>query len=245
MPEEMLAYLRSFAFTLAFLASVVLFGIACLPVLLAPPRTVAAVLRAWSRTVLWSLRVCTGIRAEIQGRDHLPPTPCLIASKHQSTWETIVFNLLLDNPAFVLKRELLRLPVYGWYAWRAGHIPIDRQGGARAMRRMLRAADKAVRGGRSVIIFPEGTRVAPGQTRPYHPGVAGLYRHLRVPVVPVAVNSGLFWGRRRFLKKPGTITLRFLPPIPPGLERSTFLAELERRIEDATNALIDARGGAH
>ncbi len=229
--------LRSLAFSIAFIASVIGVGLIGLPLLLAPHPVLGAVLRLWSRVVLWSLRVFAGIDAKIEGLEHLPPTPCLIAAKHQSTWETVAFNLLLHNPALVLKRELLRIPIYGWYAWRAGHIPIDRQGGGGALRRMLRKADQAIQDGRSVIIFPEGTRVAPGQTRPYHPGVAGLYRHLGVPVVPVAVNSGLYWGRRRFLKNPGTITLRFLPPIPPGMERRAFAALLADRIETATTQL--------
>lgn len=233
---------RSLAFSIAFIISVLIVGVVGFPLLFVPSRAIVGLLRLWSGAVLWLLRVLTGISAEISGREHVPDTPCLIACKHQSTWETIVFNLLLDNAAFVLKREILKVPIYGWYAWRAGHIPIDRQGGGSAMRHMLRKADQAIKDGRSVIIFPEGTRTAPGQTRPYHPGVAGLYRHLAVPVVPVAVNSGLYWGRRRFLKRPGVIKLQFLPPIPPGMDRRQFIADLASRIDAATERLERAAG---
>jgi 1-acyl-sn-glycerol-3-phosphate acyltransferase len=157
--------------------------------------------------------------------------------KHQSAWDTLILPVVLGDPAVVIKRELLWVPFYGWYAARAGSIAIDRRGGAGALRRMLADAREAAEQGRAIVIFPEGTRTAPGQTLTYQPGVAALYQALALPLVPAAVNSGLYWGRRSFVKRPGRIVLSFLDPIPPGLPRRELMAELETRIETATAAL--------
>ena len=138
----------------------------------------------------------------------------------------------------MLKRELLWIPCYGWYARKAGMIPIDRGAGATALKAMLRRARAVMAQGRSILIFPEGTRTAVGTKRAYHPGVAALYTQLELPVVPVALNSGLFWPRRSFLKRPGRIVVEALAPLPPGLERRTFLTELQSRIETATERLV-------
>jgi 1-acyl-sn-glycerol-3-phosphate acyltransferase len=139
-----------------------------------------------------------------------------------------------------LKQELIRLPVLGWYLRLAGNIPIDRSAGFRSLKIMLPAAQQAVAAGAQIVVFPEGTRTAPGQHRPYQPGVAALYQRLALPVVPVALNSGLLWGREKFLKYPGTITLQVLPPIPPGLDRRAFMQLLEERIETASDILCAA-----
>ena len=186
----------------------------------------------------WLLEHVVGITAEIRGREHLPSGPYIIASKHQSAWETMAYVFVLENPSFVIKREILFIPIFGLYVWRAHLVPIDRKAGTVAIRRMLRRAKEVLAEGRPIIVFPEGTRVAPGSHRPYHPGIVALYSHLHVPVVPVALNSGLFWRRRSFIKRPGKIVLEFLPPIPSGLEKKAFLAELERRIEGATTKLL-------
>jgi len=142
----------------------------------------------------------------------------------------------------VMKRELLNIPLYGWYSRRMGMIPIDRRASSTAMRKMLRAAEAAAAQGRPILIFPEGTRSAPGAAARYLPGVAGLYRHLGVPVVPVALDSGLLWGRNALRKHAGTVTIQYLPPIMPGLDRRAFMAELEERIESATAALLAESG---
>jgi 1-acyl-sn-glycerol-3-phosphate acyltransferase len=136
-----------------------------------------------------------------------------------------------------MKQELMRIPIYGWISRRQGHIAVDRKAGAAAIRGLLRAARVAFENGRAIVIFPQGTRVAPGATAPYQPGIVGLYSALGVPVVPVALNSGLFWGRRSFVKRPGTIVIEVLPEIPAGRERTEFLGELETRIEAATARL--------
>jgi 1-acyl-sn-glycerol-3-phosphate acyltransferase len=184
--------------------------------------------------------VTAGTRYEIRGT--LPTGPALIASKHQSMWDTIIFTAILNDPAMVLKAELLWIPYYGWYSKKAKMIAIDRGAGASAIRRLSAQGKAALAANRQIVIFPEGTRSAPGTKLDYKPGVAALYRQLGVPCIPAAVNSGLYWPRRRFLRKPGTIVLEFLEPIAPGLDRQTFMAELETRIETATARLL-AEGG--
>ena len=231
--------LRTLAFNIAFFLGTALFGIAGLPLLLAPRRIVMGFGRLWASSMLALLDLLVGARSETRGRDNLPKGACLVAMKHQSAWDTLMLPVALGDPAVVLKQELLFVPFYGWYAARAGSIPIDRGGGAGALRRMVAAARRAAAEGRPIVIFPEGTRTAPGRKRPYQPGVAALYHALDLPLVPAAVNSGLFWGRRSFRKRPGRITLAFLEPIPPGLSRRELMAQLERRIESATAELED------
>jgi 1-acyl-sn-glycerol-3-phosphate acyltransferase len=232
--------LRALLFNLAFWIDTALLGVLGLPFLLTPRRTAMRFGRFWAQTVLALLKLIVGLDGEIRGREHLPPGGCLIAMKHQSAWDTLILPPFLGDPAVVIKRELQFVPFYGWYAARAGSIFIDRKGGAGALRRMLAAAKRAIAMGRPVVIFPQGTRTAPGQAvadAPYQPGVAALYRELTVPLVPAAVNSGLYWGRRAFVKRPGRIILEFLEPIPPGLPRREVMAMLETRIEAAAAAL--------
>ena len=176
-------------------------------------------------------RTIAGVDCRIEGHEHIPPGSCIIASQHQSSFETYRIFLEVPHPVFVLKRELVAIPVIGWYMARAGLVPIDRSAGAAAMRQMLRAARAAVERGDQIVLFPEGTRVPPGERRPYHPGIVALYQHCGVPVVPCALNSGPFWGKTRILKRPGTITLRFLPPLPEGLGKEEMLDQLRARIE--------------
>src|SRR5690348_2938702 len=165
--------------------------------------------------------------------------------KHQSAWDTLIIPVLLGDPAVVIKRELKLVPFYGWYATRAGSIFVDRKGGASALKDMVAQAKVQVARNRKIVIFPQGTRTAPGEHGPpYHPGVAALYQALGLPLVPAAVNSGLYWGRRAFTKRPGRIVLEFLPPIPPGLPRRQVMAELETRIEAATDRLVAEGCGA-
>ena len=229
--------LRALAFNIAFFGVTALLGVAGLPLLLAPRSWVMHFGRFWARCVLALLKTIVGLDGEIRGLEHLPTGPCIISMKHQSAWDTLILPLILDDFAVVVKRELFFIPFYGWYAARAGSIAIDRRGGAGALRGMVAAARRAAAAGRQVVIFPQGTRTAPGQRLAYQPGVAALYLALDLPVVPVAVNSGLFWGRRSFVKRRGRIILAFLEPIPPGLPRREMMAELEARIEAATSAL--------
>lgn len=234
--------LRSLAFQAAFYLWSGLLGILALPMLLAPPLRVMRFGTFWSAGALRLLAWCVGLDHEVRGREHLPAGPAIIAMKHQSAWDTLAAPVIFRNPAIVIKRELLAIPLYGWYARKAGMIPIDRGSGAAALRSMIAASRRAVAAGRPVVIFPEGTRSAVGAHTAYQPGIGALYRQLDLPLVPVALNSGVFWGRRRFLKRPGRIVVQILPPIPPGGDRRAALAALESGIEEATARLV--AGGA-
>ena len=231
--------LRSLAFNLALYLFTAIQAIAGLPVLIMPRRTAYRFGRAWAAAIL---RLCAGIAGlgyELRGGEHLPPGAAIIAMKHQSAWDTFAVAVIFDDPAIVLKQELMWIPFYGWYLRKAGMIAIDRKAGIHALRRLVASGERAAALGRPIVIFPEGTRTAPGTHRPYQPGVAALYRQLDLPLVPVAVNSGVFWGRRSFLKRPGRIVVEILPPIPPGRERHQMMQELERRIEAATAKLVE------
>jgi 1-acyl-sn-glycerol-3-phosphate acyltransferase len=229
---------KALAFNFAFFAWTAFIGTIALPVLLTTRPLTMRFGRFWASSVLVLLKVIVGLDHEIRGLDRIPRDGCIIAMKHQSAWDTLILPVVLDDPAIVLKRELLFVPFFGWYSARAGIIAIDRKAGAGALRRMLAKAGPVAAAGRPIVIFPEGTRVASGERRPYHPGVAALYQALALPLVPAAVNSGLYWGRRNFIKRPGRIVLEFLDPIPPGWPRDRLMAELERRIETATAALL-------
>ena len=236
-------FLRSLAFTVAAFVWTAAMCTLGLPLFAFPRRAVHRMAAVWVRGVFWLLGAIVGLRFELRGADTLPAPPYILAVKHQSTFETLVFHTWLDQPALVFKRELLRVPVLGWYLAKSGMIAIDRSAGAGAMKQMLREAGQVLRAGRQIIVFPEGTRAPPGEKRPYHAGIAALYRHFDVPVIPVALNSGLFWGRRAFVKRPGTITVAFLEPMPRGLGRAAFMAELEARLESESNRLTLAVRG--
>lgn len=227
--------LRSLLFNAAFVALTAAMAVAGLPVLLASQAAVARYGRSWCRASLWLARACCGVTCEVRGE--VPKGPVIVASKHQSAWDTLVLPILLDRPAFVLKRELVFVPLVGLYFLRSGQIGVDRAAGATALRAMMRQARRVVDAGRPIVIYPEGTRMPPGRRGRYQPGVAALYGQLGLPVVPVALNSGRFWGRRAFRKRPGRIVIEFLPPIAPGMDRGTFLRELETTIEAACERL--------
>ncbi len=231
-------WLRSLFFNFGWYAGSAVIAIVGCPILLLPRRAVVAWSRFWIRFVLAWLKLTVGLTHRVSGYENLPPGPCIIASKHQSSWETMSYTVLFDDAAIVLKRELVFIPVVGWAMARAGNITVARGDGARALRGLIRQAQARVKEGRSILIFPEGTRVAVGAEQPYQGGIAALYRMLDVPVVPVALNSGLFWGRRQFVKRPGVISMEILPPIPPGLKREAFMATLRERIEGATSRLV-------
>lgn len=185
--------------------------------------------RVWAGYFLLLSRYVLGIRLVVKGE--VPDRPVIVAAKHQSAYETIVLLRVFDFPAVVLKAELMRIPFWGWIARRHGAIPVERDGSTKTMRSMLRAAEGAVADGRPIFIFPEGSRVPVGEAPPLRPGVAGLYKMLKLPVVPLALDSGQLWPRRSFVKHPGTITFAFGEEIPAGLAR----AEAEARIHEAIN----------
>ena len=194
----------------------------------------------WMRGVHAGLALLVGLRHRVEGLEHLPKGPCIIASKHQSAFETLTFHTLRPDLVIGLKEELTHIPVFGWYLRIARNITIDRGGAARAMRSLMHGAETAVADGVSILLFPEGHRQPPGAPPDYKPGIAAVYKAAGVPVVPVALDSGRFWPRRSFVKRPGVITLRFLEPIPPGLDRQAFMRLLEERTESACNELLRA-----
>jgi 1-acyl-sn-glycerol-3-phosphate acyltransferase len=229
--------IRSALFNAAFWLWIGVLGIG-LPIACVYPPFAHRIARLWATGSLWLLRVLCGITHEVRGHEYIPSGTTLIASKHQSAWDTIIFWTLLPSPAFVLKRELIFYPIFGWYLILLKCIYIDRTSGAKAMKRMLREAKLRAGANRPIVIFPEGTRMPPGVNSVYHPGVAALYQHLNLPVVPVALNSGLLWPKNAFVKKPGKITIEFLPPIAPGMKGRNFLAVLQEQVETASNRLI-------
>ncbi len=232
-----MSWTRALVFNLGLFAWTAVLCAVGLPLLLAPRTATMRLSRFWASNILAFLKTTVRIRHEVRGIERIPRNGCIIAMKHQSAWDTLIIPVVLRDPVFVLKRELMLVPFFGWYLARAGSIAIDRKGGAGALRRMLAAARPVAAAGRPIVIFPEGTRVAPGERRPYHPGVVALYQALALPIVPAAVNSGLFWGRRSFVKHSGRIILEFLDPIPPGWPRLRLMSELEQRIETATDIL--------
>ncbi len=234
--------LRSALFNLLFLGGTALAAVLAVPLLAAPRWAMIAYVRGWSRLMVAALRIVCGIRLEVTGLDRIPPGGAIIAAKHQSAFDTIVWLSLLPAPVYVLKKELLSIPVWGWLARRCGHVPVDRSAGAAALRGMVKAAKAALAEGRPVVIFPEGTRSAPGQRLPYQPGVAALALATGAPVVPAATDSGRFWGRRAFHKRSGTLHVSVLPPLPEGLARSALMAALEEAVEGETDRLLALPG---
>jgi 1-acyl-sn-glycerol-3-phosphate acyltransferase len=226
-----MALVRSLLFAVAFYAGTCVAVLAALIAALFGRRHVIAMAVAWARFHRWCAANLLGIRTRVEGA--VPTAPTLVASKHQSMFETLELVLLLGPPAVVVKRELADIPAWGWAARRYGVIPVDRAGGADALRQMLHAARQAVAEGRVLLIFPEGTRVPPGESPSLQAGFAGLYRALDLPVVPIALDSGHLWPRHRFVKRPGVVTMRFGEPIPPGLPRR----DIEARVHAAINVL--------
>ncbi|MBN9432730.1 MAG: 1-acyl-sn-glycerol-3-phosphate acyltransferase [Bosea sp.] len=230
---------RSFLFQVVFYAIMAVILAVTLPFyFFLPHRAAIAVVKFWTGASMWALRVVAGTRIEIRGLERLPHGAALIAPKHQSAFETMALFPLLDDPTFVMKRQLMMIPLFGWYTWKAGMIAVDRAGGSKALRKLAADSREAAAAGRQIILFPEGTRRPVGAPPDYKFGIIHLYRELKVPVVPIALNAGLYWPRRSFLRYPGTIIVEVLEPIPPGLDSKTFLARLIATIEPATDRLV-------
>ena len=235
-----LIFLRSLVFNLVFYVALVIWMIFALPTFLMPRPALMVLVDLWARSNSWLLRIICGVKVEYRGVEKIPKGPLLVASKHQSMWETFALLQMLDQPLYILKRELTRIPFFGWYLMKAGMISVDRRAGGRALLKMVRQASEEVRNGRQLIIFPEGTRRPVGAPPDYKPGVAQLYASCRQSCLPVALNSGLFWPRRTFMRYPGTLIVEFLDPIPPGLPRDEFMTRISTDIEDATARLVEA-----
>ncbi|KJS36876.1 MAG: acyl-phosphate glycerol 3-phosphate acyltransferase [Rhodospirillaceae bacterium BRH_c57] len=234
-----MVFIRSVLFNIFYILWTVVVGTLYLPLLLLPARFLDGPIRFWLRGFLVGAWVFAGIRWRVEGRENLPNGPCILASKHQSAWETFFFHLLVDRPVYVLKKELFNIPLAGWYMRKTGMIGIDRKAGGTALKAMLRGADQRIAEGRPIILFPEGTRVPPHGFHPYQPGIAALYGRVggHAPVVPVALNTGMFWPRKSFLKRPGEVVVRIMPPLPPGLDKKVFLETLRTEIDTATAEL--------
>ncbi|HEY8566794.1 MAG TPA: 1-acyl-sn-glycerol-3-phosphate acyltransferase [Beijerinckiaceae bacterium] len=231
-------FLRSLVFNVVFYATLILWQIAVLPFLLLPRQVFMRSAQSWARLIFKLHAWIVGTKVEVRGREKIPPGGILVAAKHQSLWETFALLPLFDEFVFVLKRELTWIPIFGWYCLKTRQIEVNRAAGALALTDMNRRAKEAVAGeGRQLIIFPEGTRRPAGAPPAYKFGVAHLYENLGVPCLPIALNSGLFWGRREFLRRPGTIVVEILDPIPPGLPRDAFFELLQKRLEAASNRL--------
>lgn len=225
---------RSLLFNLCFYLVTLIEMIVFTPYFfLAPRKRAWFVPKFWARTHLWLMEVIVGTRHEVTGLENLPGKSYLIAPKHQSAWDTFAFLPWLDDPALILKRELMWVPLFGWYVAKMRMIPIDRGNRHQAIESINRGAKHAIQNGRQILIYPEGTRRAPGAEPAYRKGIVNLYQNLDVPVVPIAHLAGLYWPRRSFMRYPGTIRVEILEPIPPGLSRAEFQRQLIARIEGA------------
>lgn len=231
--------IRSFLYNVVFYLSLIVQMIFWTPIFFLLPRKKAwFVPKVWARSSLWLQRVVAGTRSEISGLENLPDGPFILAPKHQSFWDVLAFFPYLNDPLFILKRELMRIPLFGWYVAKMQMVPVNRGERAKALRAVVAATSKEMARNRQLIIYPEGTRRAPGDDPAYKWGIAELYQRLNVPVVPVAHAAGLFWPRRKFMRYPGTIHARFLPPIEPGLDRRAFLERLIAETEAACDEML-------
>jgi 1-acyl-sn-glycerol-3-phosphate acyltransferase len=237
-----MSLLRAFIYNIGFFGGTTLLLLLGLPLLAGPRRWTNGLAHVWTWLSFTWLKLTVGLGYEVRGRENLPPGPAIYALKHQSAWETLALFALFDDPAVVLKRELWSMPLFGWFLRKHGTIAIDRAGRSAALKQMMVDAHAAVADGRPIAIFPEGTRGPVGGKLPYQAGVAALYTQLKVPMVPIALNSGLYWGRRAFLKRKGTVLVQILPPIEAGLDRRKAMALLEERIETTTDALLKEAG---
>lgn len=234
----MLILVRSIAFNVLFYVNTVFWLLVGLPTFFMPYWAIVEVAKAWGRVNLVLLRWTVGIKVEIRGAEKIPKGGLIVAAKHQSAWETFAILSLFDIPLFIVKRELMWIPIFGWLMAKGRMVPVDRSAGSQALVDMAERARIEIGRGRQLIIFPEGTRRPAGAEPRYKYGVAHLYAAEGVPCVPIALNSGLFWPRRSILRHPGTVLVEVLDPIPPGLDKDVFFERLKSSIETATARLI-------
>lgn len=234
--------LRSTLFNVLFYLNLIALMVFGVPALFAGRRGVMFLSGLWGRSSLWLLRVVCGLKVEMRGLHNIPAGGLIVAAKHQSAWEVFALLTVFKDFTYVLKRELMRIPLFGLYVSRGEQIAIDRAKGRTALAQVSQKAIGVLAEGRQLLIFPEGTRRPPGAEPHYKFGVSFLYGETGVRCLPVALNSGLFWPRRSFLRRPGTVVMEFLPPIEPGLSRADFLKLLEERIETASNRLLVEAG---
>jgi 1-acyl-sn-glycerol-3-phosphate acyltransferase len=240
-----LHYLRSIIFDTAvvILTLVVSMTVPFLWLFNASSATVRSVSQVWAGGIVLLMKYVVGLDYREYGRENVPDGPCIIACNHQSLWETAALCVIFPDASIVAKKELRKLPLVGWFLERYPMILVDRSAGRQALRQMNDEARRAIAEGRKVLIFPQGTRQAVDEPMRFQPaGIAALYTNLGVPVLPTAHNSGLFWGKKTLMIHSGVITLSYLPPIPPGLDRKVFQAEVERVIAEEAGRLTRAAG---
>ena len=231
-------FLRSLVFNILFYLVFLFWVVVALPTFVLPRVAMMTVANWWAQTYILLMRAVCNIKVEFRGVEKIPKGPLIVASKHQSMWETISLLRFFDAPFFALKRELRFIPIFGLFLIKTNMIAIDRRAGGRALIAMARRARAEVLRGRQFVIFPEGTRRPVGAPPQYKPGIALIYSDCGVPCLPVALNSGLFWPRRSFRRYPGTIVVEVLDPIAPGLRKEEFFTRLQREVEDATARLV-------
>lgn len=236
----LLIFLRSLVFNILFYAVLVGLAIVALPTFLMPARALLTVAGWWAKASIFLMRVICNIKVEVRGAEKIPEGPLLVVAKHQSFWETFALMPFFNRPIFILKRQLMHIPVFGQFLRKIEMIAINRSAGVKALLDMTRRARAAVRSGRQLLIFPEGTRRPPGAPPDYKTGFAQIYSACGVQCLPIALNSGLFWPRRTFMRYPGTLVVEFLDPLPPGLPKDEFIARVRDVIEDATGRIVEA-----
>ncbi|MEZ2131712.1 MULTISPECIES: lysophospholipid acyltransferase family protein [unclassified Sinorhizobium] len=231
--------LRSILFNIAFYANLTLQLIVFLPYyFLVPRKSAYAIPKNWARSNHWLMEKIVGTTFEVEGLENIPDGSCILAPKHQAAWDTYALLPRLDDPVYILKRELMAVPLFGWYAKKQRMIPVDRSARGKGLADVLRRTRKEMATGRQLIIYPEGTRRPPGAEPIYKYGIARMYRDLNLPVVPIVMHPGLFWPRRTFRRYPGHFKVRILPPIPPGMDPDAFFAHLIEVMEKASDELL-------
>lgn len=235
-----LQWLLSLVFVVQMYAAMAVYGLLYLPRVLMRREAAYDAVHGYCRWVRLTLRLLVGLRTEVRGP--VPQDEVMIAAKHQSFLDIILIVSVVPRPKFIMKKSLVYAPVLGWYALKLGCVPVDRGRRSEAIRQMLRDVTSGTAPPGQLIIYPQGTRVAPGVMRPYKTGTAALYHETRQACVPAATNVGLFWPKRGILRKPGLAVVEFLPRLERGMERNAFMSELEQVVEARSNALMAEAG---
>ncbi|MCV6548419.1 MAG: 1-acyl-sn-glycerol-3-phosphate acyltransferase [Cohaesibacter sp.] len=231
-------FIRSALFNAAFYLNTALLVAIGLVTFVLPRRYIMQIIRFWGTSSTWLFKVIIGGTVEFRGKEHIPKGGIILASKHQSVWETFALLPLIEDPVYIFKRELLFIPFFGWCAIKSRMIPINRGKRSKALKQMLKRAKEEIAAQRQIIIYPEGTR-RPVDSEPHYKfGIAHIYQVLKVPCVPVAINSGLFWPRRSFMRYPGKVIVQIMPPMEPGMPAQDFFETLSHQIESTSNQLI-------
>ncbi len=231
--------IRSFIFNCFYVFWTLAVGILFFPVVFMPTHIIILVIgKIWAQGLYFFLKILCNLKLDLKGVENRPKVPAIYASKHQSALETFMYHILVHKPVFVLKKELLNIPVFGYYLKKMGMIAIDRSGGIKSLKILLKEVQDKLDDGYSIIIFPEGTRTKPGDQVEYNAGIAAIYNLKAASIIPIALNTGCFWPKDSFLKKPGKFTIEFLPAISNDLNKKEFMSQLEEQIETKSKELI-------